>query len=221
MPPASQTVTNVVRADNFPPPMARGLYLISPPAVDDNTLMRQCAAALDGGARILQYRDKPAPTKHRALLLQKLCADYRAIFIINDDAQLAMEINADGVHLGTQDGDINQTRRAVGDNMLIGATCHNRMALIEHAVAAGADYCALGAIFHSPQKPTASPCRLSDIVAAKKTCPLPLIGIGGITAKNAAAVFAAGADAIAVSSGVFAANNITAAVRRLLAAHRS
>ncbi|MGI9298353.1 MAG: thiamine phosphate synthase [Gammaproteobacteria bacterium] len=198
----------------------RGLYAITPETAGDAELRRKCAAALRGGAGVLQYRDKTAAAstkRRRAFLLRALCADFGALFVVNDDLALAAETEADGVHLGIADGDIARAREQCGAKMLLGATCHDDLARAEEARRAGADYCAFGAIFSSQTKPAARRCGLEKIAATKQKFDLPIVAVGGITAQNAGAVFAAGADAVAVCAGLFAAANIEDAARQIAA----
>lgn len=199
----------------------RGLYAITPDCAEDAALHRQCAAALRGGAKVLQYRDKNATAKtrtRRALALRELCAMHHALFIVNDDIALAAAVRADGVHLGAADGDISCARQMYGTQMLIGATCQNDIARAAIMQQAGADYCAFGAVFSSSTKPAAPCCDLTVIGRARQKIELPIVAIGGITAQNAGAVFAAGADAVAVCAGLFAAPDIEYAARQITAA---
>lgn len=203
--------------------LIRGLYLISPPpknnsAAEDSALHKKCAAALLGGAKILQYRDKNADAKtktRRAILLKELCQKHGAIFIINDGFLLAHKITADGVHLGAKDGGVLAARKYCGAKIIIGATCGGDILRAKKAAADGANYCALGAIFSSQTKPESPVCNLEKIGEIKKAVNLPIVAIGGINPQNAGKVFAAGADAVAVCAGVFSAKNIEIAVKKI------
>ena len=194
---------------------AGGLYLISPSVTDDAVLEEQCSAALFGGARILQYREKPTPKKERALMLLNICRRAGALLIINDDAKLAATIDADGVHLGKNDGDVKTARRLLGSDKIIGVSVYNRPELAEKAAKEGADYCAMGAVFSSSTKPEAVSCPLESISAAKQRMSLPVVAIGGILPTNADLVYASGAEWAAVCAGVFTAPDITAAARKI------
>ena len=196
-----------------------GLYAISPAADCDKTLHRKCESALQGGARILQYRDKTATAqdkKRRAQMLKNLCQTHGALFIVNDDIALAIATSADGVHLGEKDGDI-AAARAQCQKILIGATCRRNIMRAMRMRAAGADYCAFGSVFFSPTKPDVPQCDLTILTTAKKKIDSPIVAIGGITTQTAAAVFAAGADAIAVCTGLFGVPNITATAQKFAA----
>lgn len=195
----------------------RGLYAISDGPRDD--LLAACAAALDGGATILQYRDKTtdhARREHEAHTLQALCVRYRVPLIINDDVNLAALVGAAGVHLGEDDSAIASARVRLGAAAIIGASCYDSLERARQMAAAGADYLAFGAFFASPSKPRArraTPALLRDA----QTLGRPLIAIGGITTGNAPGLIDAGASAIAVISALFGAADIRAAAREFAA----
>lgn len=185
--------------------MIRGLYAITPDTDNSEQLIEQVSAALDGGARILQYRNKGSDAVRRlwqANILKSLAQSRGAIFIVNDDVALAEAIRADGVHLGRDDDAIAAARARLGDGAIIGASCYNSLDLARSAVAAGASYVAFGAVFASGTKPGAVHAPLSLFADAAKLG-VPRVAIGGITADNAGQVVAAGADAIAVIGGLF------------------
>lgn len=185
--------------------MIRGLYAITPDTDDSELLIEQVSAALDGGARILQYRNKGSDAVRRlwqANILKSLAQSRGAIFIVNDDVALAEAIRADGVHLGRDDDAIAAARARLGEAAIIGASCYNSLELARSAVAAGASYVAFGAVFASGTKPGAVHAPLSLFADAAKLG-VPRVAIGGITADNAGQVVAAGADAIAVIGGLF------------------
>jgi thiamine-phosphate pyrophosphorylase len=192
----------------------RGLYVVTP---DDRLLARLSALvemALEGGARIVQYRNKQAPPPLRraqAAELLRICRAHGARLIVNDDVWLAVEIGADGAHVGREDypgGRLAAARDALGPNRLLGVSCYNELACAEAAAAAGADYLAFGSVFPSVTKPHAARVSLDIISEAKQRFGLPVAAIGGITAKNAAGVIAAGADMVAVVSDLFDAMDI-------------
>lgn len=184
----------------------RGLYAITP---EDHLLPRLSAlvaAALEGGVRIVQYRGKAAPAALRrsmAAELLRISRAHGARLIVNDDLALALEIGADGVHLGRDDGNLAAARAALGPERILGVSCYNEMARAEAAAAAGADYLAFGSIFRSGTKPHAVHAPLELITAAKQRFGLPVAAIGGITLNNAPQVIAAGADLLAVISDLF------------------
>ena len=133
-------------------------------------------------------------------------------FIVNDDVRLAREVGADGVHLGEHDGDIAAARVLLGDDAIIGVSCYDDLQRARDAATAGADYIAFGAFFPSSTKPNAR--RASpDLLRNSATFGLPRVAIGGIAPDNARSLVAAGADLVAVISGVFDAPDSIAAAR--------
>jgi thiamine-phosphate pyrophosphorylase len=190
-----------------------GLYAITPDEPRTDILIRKVGQALRGGASVVQYRNKTAgPELRRAQgrALAALCRAAGAPFIVNDDLALALALDADGVHLGAADGDLAEARQRLGQGKLLGASCYNRMELAQAAAQAGVDYLAFGSVFSSGTKPGAVRAPLALFAEARRSFALPLVAIGGITLENAPQVFAAGADAAAVISAVFDADDITA-----------
>lgn len=188
-----------------------GLYAITPDEPDTDILLRKVGQALHGGASALQYRNKtagPALRLEQGRALAALCRAAGAAFIVNDDLALALELAADGAHLGADDGELAEARRRLGPNKLLGASCYDRMELAAAAAQAGADYLAFGSVFSSSTKPGAVRAPLAIFAAARRSVDLPLVAIGGITLQNAPQAFAAGADAVAVISAVFDAADI-------------
>ena len=188
-----------------------GLYAITPDTPGTETLVRNVAHALRGGAAVVQYRNKAAVPDLRweqGQALALLCREANACFIVNDDVALALELDADGVHLGAEDGDLVMARRQLGPGKLLGASCYDRIDLAETAVQAGVDYLAFGSVFGSITKPVAVRAPLSLFAQAHRRFSLPLVAIGGINLQNAPQVFAAGADAVAVISALFDAGDI-------------
>jgi thiamine-phosphate pyrophosphorylase len=198
------------------PETLRGLYAVTP---DDPLLPRLSAlvqAALEGGVRLVQYRNKTAPAPLRraqAAELLRICRAYGARLIVNDDFWLAVEIGADGAHIGRADvpgGSLKAARDALGSRRILGVSCYNEMERAELAVAAGADYIAFGRMFPSATKPHALEATPEIITTAKQRFDLPVAAIGGITVANAPEILAAGADMLAVVGDLFNAMNIKA-----------
>ncbi len=185
----------------------RGLYAITP---DSPGLKEKVRAALEGGIALLQYRRKGAADLDEATEIRCLAREYGVPFIVNDDLRLALELDADGVHLGRDDGDLAGARRSLGGKLL-GASCYNDPGRAEAAVRAGADYLAFGSVFPSPTKPGAARAPLS-LFGQKRG--VPLCAIGGITLANAPPIIAAGADLLAVISDLFDAPDIAARARQ-------
>ena len=194
-----------------------GLYVITedrPPAT--RPLIIGVEAALRGGARIVQYRDKSEDRGRRleeARALKRLCSDYKALLLINDDVDLAAEVGADGVHLGRDDPNIASARVKLPRESLIGITCYNQFERARQAAERGADYIAFGSFYPSPTKPHAVRADPELLRRARRELSLPAVAIGGISPENGAALVSAGADMLAVISAVFAAPDITAAAQ--------
>ncbi|HET6546074.1 MAG TPA: thiamine phosphate synthase [Rhodanobacteraceae bacterium] len=192
-----------------------GLYAVSDgPRAD---LLEACAAAIAGGARILQYRDKTADATRRlgeARALAALCTASDIPLIVNDDVDLAAAAGAAGVHLGRDDVEVASARLRLGSQAIIGVSCYDSIARARAMAAAGADYLAFGTFFPSPSKPDA---RRADpaLLREARALGLPLVAIGGITSDNGAALIDAGADCLAVISAVFGAADVRAAARRI------
>ena len=202
--------------NDTPAARARGLYLITPDDADTARLRERVSAVIHH-ATWLQYRNKSADAALRATqarALQPLCREAGVPLIINDDPRLARECGADGVHLGEDDGGIAQARELLGEAAIIGASCYDDIGRAARMAAAGADYLAFGAFFPSSSKNTtrrATPTLLQEARALGR----PLVAIGGITADNAPALVAAGADLLAVIGGVFDAPDPAAAASAL------
>jgi len=203
-----------------------GLYGITPEWDDTDRLLEAVRAAARGGMRAVQLRRKTVslPYKHlQARAVGELCRSLGVVFILNDHWRLALESGAHGVHLGREDGDIAAVRASVGPGLLIGASCYDEPERARHALEAGADYIAFGAVYPSPTKPQAVRAPLSLLGQARamvqdQPAPRPsVVAIGGITPDNAAAVVQAGADAIALVTGLFEADDIESAARRCAA----
>ena len=193
-----------------------GLYAVTPDLADTEALLAKTQAALAGGARWLQYRNKVATAILRlqqAAALRELCRHHGAHLIVNDHVDLAREIDADGVHVGAEDASVTAARAALGPHKVIGASCYDNLRKGVAAAAQGADYIAFGSFFASSIKPGAVRAPLSILAAARQQFTVPLIAIGGITLANARAVIDAGADAIAVISALFDAPDIAGAAR--------
>ncbi len=195
-----------------------GLYAITPETDDTERLLAQVEAALLGGVAAVQYRDKSGDIARRheqASELVALCRRFGAPLIVNDDLRLADLCDADGVHLGRDDGSIREARIILGRGRLIGASCYQSLDLALAAQAAGADYVAFGSFFPSPTKPAAPRASVDLLHAAARVIQVPLVAIGGITPANAPQLLDAGADSLAVLSALFDAPDIRAAAHAL------
>jgi thiamine-phosphate pyrophosphorylase len=193
----------------------RGLYLLTPDWSDTARLLAVTEAALAAGVRALQYRHKQADTALRraqAAALRALTRRHGALLIVNDRVELAAEVDADGLHIGRDDGDVAALRTRWP--RLLGVSCYAEPARARAAAAAGADYVAFGAVFASPTKPAAVRAPLPLLTDARRDG-LYVVAIGGIDAGNIAQVAAAGAHAAALISAVYDAADPAAAVRLL------
>ncbi|MGV8843874.1 MAG: thiamine phosphate synthase [Pseudomonas sp.] len=202
---------------NHPSKKIRGLYAITDSQLlADGKLLPYVEAALQGGARLLQYRDKSTDESRRlreAQALRDLCERYGAALIINDDAELAARLGV-GLHLGQTDGSLGAARALLRRGALIGVTCHASLELAEAAAREGASYLAFGRFFDSQTKPGAPAASLELLQQARARLSLPLVAIGGVTLDNAPALIGAGADLLAVVHGLFGADSAAEVKRR-------
>lgn len=192
----------------------RGLYLITPDEADTARLLARLRPALAEGPVLLQYRNKaagPALRREQAGAVLALCRETGIPLVVNDDWQLALEIGAEGAHLGGDDGDLAEAR-AAAPGLRLGASCYDDLGRAHAAAAAGADHLAFGAFFPSGTKPLARRAHPS-LLRDSADLDLPRVAIGGITPDNAPGLVAAGADFLAVIGGVFASDDPAAAVR--------
>ena len=200
-------------------PAPRGVYLITPDEPDTARLLARTAPLLAAGATWLQYRNKTASDalrREQATALQALCAAHGVPLIVNDDPELAQAIGAAGVHLGGTDGDIGAARSLLGPDAIIGASCYDQLANAERAVAEGASYVAFGAFFPTTTKVTSSRAT-PDLLRQSAALGVPRVAIGGLSPDNVGPIIAAGADLVAVVSGIFAAPDPVATQRAFLA----
>jgi len=196
-------------------PRLAGLYVLTDERLGEH-LATAVDAALSGGARLVQYRDKGTDGARREAegrMLRELTRRHDAVLIVNDDPALAAYIGADGVHLGREDPDVAAARSVLGTRAIIGVSCYDSLDLGREAVSAGADYVAFGSVYLSPTKPDAVRAPLELFAAAKRALAVPVCAIGGITPANAGPVLAAGADMLAVVSSVFSAPDIKRAAQ--------
>jgi thiamine-phosphate diphosphorylase len=198
-----------------------GLYvIIDPAACGERDAIEVARMALDGGASMIQWRDKgrhPSEQLADARAISNLCHEYGALFIANDHADLAVRSGADGVHLGQSDGSIEDARVVVGSVRIVGVSTNN----VEEALraqAAGADYIAVGAIFPTRTKAVTRAASLHRLHEVDVAVHVPVVAIGGIDATNIRSVIDAGADAAAVISAVCSADDPRAAAAELSSA---
>jgi len=167
-------------------------------------IINEVHTVLKAGVQVIQYRDKTATNAiYLAKALLSLCHLYQVPLIINDNIELAKEVQAAGVHLGQHDTDFTEARQLLGDHAIIGVSCYND---VDRAIAAeqhGADYVAFGRFYPSGTKPLATPAQLQTLQKAKQQIKCPIVAIGGILPENGQALLTAGADLLAVVGGLF------------------
>lgn len=198
----------------------RGLYGITPDEPDTARLLTLTRAALEGGMRILQLRNKVASAALReaqARALRELTREYGCALIINDDAKLAAMVDADGAHLGAEDGSMREARALLGPEKLLGATCYGSLENARIALADGADHIAFGGFFRSTVKPGNPQRPLSLLTDAKREFKVPVVAIGGITLATTPQLIAAGADSVAVITALYGVPDVTRAAREFCA----
>ncbi len=197
---------------------SNGVYLISPECADTKALCAQIKPLLDYPVAFLQYRNKHATTDVKRQQIDALLTMRQSSgvpLIINDDWQLALECGADGVHLGSGDAEPGWVRDQLGTEMLIGVSCYNSFERAQAMAKLDVDYLAFGAMFTSATKPDARRAALNLLTQAK-LLNKPIVAIGGIRPDNSAAVLDAGADFIAVISGIFASEQPVQALQSYL-----
>lgn len=196
----------------------RGVYAIYDRATLSENALDKVQAVLEAGVDWLQYRDKrpPGPELDLAKQLSDMTHTAGAGFIVNDDWQLALDVGADGVHLGASDGDLRAARAALGPEAVIGASCSGSLERAQAAIDADASYVSFGRFFGSNTKPNAPPADPA-ILGRARDLGRPIVAIGGIDTENAAPLFEAGADAVAVSGAIFQAPSPARAAQALLA----
>ena len=191
-------------------------------AADEDALMDQVAAAIDGGAGIVQLREKHLD--HDAFLKEAkrfvaLCREKGAVSIINDDVDIALAADADGVHVGQEDLAAGRAREVLGPDKIVGVSAHNVDEALA-AQAAGADYLGVGAAFSTGTKTDAKPITRETIHAVTAAVEIPAVAIGGITRENLPQLSGCGLAGVAVVSALFAQSDVKAAAAELLALSR-
>lgn len=209
------------------PRFPAGVYGVTPEWNDTDRLLSAIQDAASGGMTALQWRRKTASPDEGLIQVRRvadLCRRLNVVFIVNDDWRLAAMVDADGVHLGRDDGSIAEARIALGADKLLGCSCYDQPELAARLLDGGADYVAFGAMYPSTVKPDAVRASLDDVrrgrllAEAVATSPRPaVVAIGGITADNAAPVVQAGADSLAVISGLFDTPDVAETARRFAA----
>ncbi|GKT12194.1 MAG: thiamine-phosphate pyrophosphorylase [Thiomicrorhabdus sp.] len=196
-----------------------GLYVITDPSLSSPaTIVGDVTAALKGGTKIVQFRDKTSNFETQltiAKVLKSLCDKYQAYLIINDNIELTKQSQAHGIHIGKNDCDLGSVRQALGSEIIIGVSCYNDLELALEMQTLGANYVAFGRFFPSLTKPDAPQAEIKTLIEAKKTLSIPIVGIGGINITNVSQLIVTGVDALAIIQGVFGQPNIEAAARQI------
>ena len=217
----SQAWANLFQIDFFGPMtmnwnmrdsfIIKGLYAITPDMADLNTLIQKTQLAIEGGAFMVQYRskiqDRDVKIQQCAAIL-RLCREYKIPCIVNDDVDMCLVLEADGVHLGEKDDNIAEVRRILGEDANIGSSCYDQLNRAKLAQKEGASYVAFGAMFETSTKPNAPRATLKLLREAKSQIQIPIVAIGGITMNNAHDVIKTGIDAIAVINSLYESNSI-------------
>lgn len=197
-----------------------GLYVIT----DSHLMPRHrfvdmVEAAVQSGATMVQLREKDTPRDEVVKLGREVLAvtrRYNALLIVNDDPSVARDIGADGVHVGREDPPVSETRAIVGEDVIIGVSCYGDVSKAAAAEQAGADYVAFSSPFPSPTKRGKGKTPIGIFQEGKQCVNVPIFAIGGINIGNAQQLLDAGADGIAVVSGVFGAPDVATAARDLV-----
>lgn len=193
------------------------LYLITDRTISGLSHSEMARQAVNAGVRIIQLREKNMSGRdlyQEAVFLRNLTLRHRAILIINDYVDIALAVNADGIHLGQDDMPVKEARKMLGRNKIIGISTHSLKQALR-ARKAGADYIGFGPIFRTATKNTGVPKGINSLTEIKRHIKIPVVAVGGINIENVPDILKAGADTIAVASGMLS-GNIRENVKRFL-----
>jgi len=189
----------------------KGLYAITPDEKNLSILKSKVESSIKGGAKLVQYRSKilsKNDQKQQAEEIKKICDYYQIPLIINDDIELCSILDADGVHLGENDENLEKARFILGPEKIVGVSCYNSIDRVKISQDKGATYIALGACFQSATKPNA-PIASADLIAlVLKNFQVPLVAIGGITLENIDLIIKEGVECCAVINSLFKSQDI-------------
>ena len=195
------------------------LYAVTDRAwVGNQTLYEQVESALKGGVTCVQLREKNQREEEflrEAIEISSLCKKYNVPFIINDNVGIAIECGATGVHVGQDDCEVSEVRKRVGDKMIVGVSAHN-VEEAKKAVASGADYLGVGAVFSTSTKADTDVLSFETVKAISGAVDVPIVAIGGINRENILKLKGTGVDGAAIVSGIFAAEDIESECKTLL-----
>tara|TARA_B100000683_G_scaffold188182_1_gene181470 strand:- start:146 stop:820 length:675 start_codon:yes stop_codon:yes gene_type:complete len=183
-----------------------GTYGITPDNLPSEALIEKIRSSLMGGVKILQYRNKGnnwAKKIEEISEIKKICQKYNVPFIINDNLNIALEVDADGLHVGKDDVSIKKARESLGNNKMLGVSCYGDLQRATKAEKLGADYIAFGSFFKSKTKPKAPLIEKNILEKARYICQCPIVAIGGITPENGSELLKNGADMLAVADAIF------------------
>lgn len=196
-----------------------GLYFITDSKLTKKTVIDDVKSAIKGGVRVIQYREKDAPTKQmfqEAKEIKELCQKNKVIFLINDRLDIALAVDADGVHIGQDDIPYNTARKLLGKNKIIGVTVHDLKESID-AEKKGADYIGLSPIFETSTKADAGKaCGTGMIKDTVKKIKIPIVAIGGINKSNIGEVLKSGAKNVAIISAILTMDNVEQVVKNFI-----
>jgi len=193
-----------------------GVYAVTPDVADTEKLCDAVWQVLSGGVNWIQYRNKKADSWLRftqAVRIHQLCRQFQVPLVINDHLDLAMEIDAEGLHIGGDDVPLSVARHHFGRDKVIGVSCYNQLNRAVEAESAGADYVAFGAFYPTVTKADTARASVDLLADARKELNISIVAIGGISPDNAGTLIACGCDAVAVSQALFGARDIQSAVR--------
>ena len=196
-----------------------GLYLITDSKLTRKNAIEDVKAAINGGVKIVQYREKEASTKQmikEAGEIRKICQKNNVLLIINDRIDVAIAVDADGVHLGKEDMPYKHARKLLGKSKIIGLSAHSVKDALQNQKL-GADYTSIGPIYHTTTKiPARKPISLESVKQLKNKLKISFVAIGGINNSNIDDVLKAGAKNIAIISGIVAKNDVKGAVNKII-----
>jgi thiamine-phosphate diphosphorylase len=194
-----------------------GICFITDRTISSLPVEEMVKMVLDSGVGFIQYREKELPRREiyfQAEKLRKLTDEYEAVLIINDHADIALAVEADGVHLGQDDLPVKEARTIMG-RRIVGISTHD----VEQAVQAeqgGADYIGFGPMFHTTTKDAGRPRGTVSLVSVRKAVKIPIVAVGGISLDDLGDVFKSGADAVAVASAILKSGDISSAARKFV-----
>lgn len=196
-----------------------GLYFITDSKLTKKTVIDDVKAAIKGGVKIVQYREKSASTKQmvkEAEEIKKICSQNNVLFLVNDRADVALAVDADGVHISEEEDMPYKYARKLLGNKIIGLSAHSVQQALQNQKL-GTDYTSIGPVyFTTTKKPAKKPIGLKPIMELKNKLKIPFVAIGGISELNVGEVLKAGAKNIAIISGIVAKDNVEEAVREFI-----